>query len=57
MLFWERWNHFYRLGSICCNREIPEADSVFDPRQKGLLNQKWLQKKVSHFLATICRFT
>ena len=38
---------------ICCNREIPKSDSVFDPRQKGLLNQKWLQKNVSHFLATI----
>ena len=34
---------------ICCNREIPKSDSVFDPRQKGLLNQKWLQKNVSHF--------
>ena len=33
------------VTSICCDREIPKADSVFDPRQKGLFNQKWLQKK------------
>ena len=38
------------VTSICCYREIPKADSVFDPRQKGLFNQKWLQKKVSHII-------
>ena len=38
------------VTSICCDREIPKADNVFDPRQNGLCNKKWLQKKVLHRL-------
>ena len=39
--------------SICCDREIPKADSVFDPRKNDLFNQKWLQKKNWTFWRTV----